>query len=282
VAQKEQAQAYCFDLVRENDKDRFLASLFAPEETRAHLHALYAFNIELARIRDVVSELSLGEIRLRWWIDALDGIYSGHTAEHPVIRALAPAIERGNLPKASLGNMIEARRFDLYNDPMPTLNDLEGYLGETSAALIQLSALVLNEERAPGCAQASGLAGVAMGIAGHLRLLPFHRARGQCYVPIDVLSQYGLTPANLLAAQPEHALSEMLRGLRDLAFERLQEARSKNVGRDVFLAFLPAALVEVYLGRLKTLGAASLHHVADVSQMRRQWRLYWCARRKEF
>ena len=101
-------------------------------------------------------------------------------AGHPVIEALAPAVERGDLPKSSLLNMIEARRFDLYDDPMPALNDLEGYLGDTAAAVIQMSALVLDREKAQACAEAAGLAGVAMGIDGLLRLMPLHRARGQC------------------------------------------------------------------------------------------------------
>ena len=225
---KEQAEGYCFALVRGGDKDRFLASLFAPEELRAHLLALYAFNIELARIRDVVDEPAAGEISLQWWSDAIDSVYSGDMPGHPVIRALAPVVERGNLPKASLQNMIEARRFDLYDDPMPTLNQLEGYLGETAAALIQMSALVLDKERAQQCAEAAGLAGVAMGITGLLRLLPLHRSRGQCYVPAEMLAQQDLMPAHLISGRPEDALDRVLSDLRHVAVDRLEHARAKS------------------------------------------------------
>ena len=62
---------YCHDLVRAGDKDRYLASLFAPDELRPYLLALYAFNIEIARVRETVSEAALGEIRLQWWRDAI-------------------------------------------------------------------------------------------------------------------------------------------------------------------------------------------------------------------
>jgi 15-cis-phytoene synthase len=241
--------------------------------------ALYAFNIELARIRDLVSEPAMGEIRLRWWLDVIDGIYRGDTAAHPVVQSLALAIERGNLPKVALAQMVEARRFDLYNDPMPTLNDLEGYLGETSAALIQLSALVLNKERAKGSAEAAGLAGVAAGVAGLLRGLPLQRARGQCYVPLDLLAQHGLTSADLIAGRPEDRLQELLGSLCEFGRERLRQVRSLAIDRGIFPAFLPACLTELYINQAKKLGALGLDHTADISQLRRQWRLYWCAKR---
>ena len=65
--------AYCADLVREADFDRYAASLFAPPERRAQLLALYAFNAEIARVRDQISQPLAGEIRLQWWVDVLSG-----------------------------------------------------------------------------------------------------------------------------------------------------------------------------------------------------------------
>jgi phytoene synthase len=226
----------------------------------------------------------LGEIRLQWWLDAVDSAYSGDVPGHPVLQALAPAIEQGNLPKASLRNMIEARRFDLYDDPMPTLGDLEGYLGETQAALIQMSALVIDQESARTSAESSGFAGVAMGIAGLLRSLPRDRARGQCYIPAELLKRHGVAPDDLATAHPPDGIAGVLRDLREIARKRWEEARMKQhtIASDLWPAFLPAALTGVYLDRLDKLGPAGLHRVAEVSQLRRQWRLYWCARRRVF
>jgi phytoene synthase len=241
-------------------------------------------NIELARIRDVVNQPALGEIRLQWWLDAVNLTYSGGVPGHPVMEALAPAIEHGRLSFASFCNMIEARRFDLYDDPMPTLNALEGYLGETAAALIQMSALIIDRKRAEGCAEAAGLAGVAMGIPGLMRLLPMHRSRGQCFIPSEVLEKHGLTPGDLIAGRHHETLSAVLGEMQSFAWLRLEEARSKRptIASQVYPAFLPVALAETYLHRLKSLGLASLHRTAEVSQLKRQWRLYWCARRRVF
>lgn len=89
---------HCRDLVRAEDKDRFLSSLFAPADKRADLMALYAFDIEVSRIRFLVSEPGLGEIRLQWWADSIEAIFGGSVGDHPVVRALGHAIETAACP----------------------------------------------------------------------------------------------------------------------------------------------------------------------------------------
>jgi 15-cis-phytoene synthase len=281
---REMAETHCLELVRAGDKDRFLASLFAPDEARSHLLALYAFNIEIARVRELTSDPKLGEFRHQWWFDALDAIYARETPDHPVAQALAWAIDKGDLPKHALRNMIEARNFDLYDDPMPALNDLEGYLGETSSAILQMAALILAGYDALGCAETSGLAGVAYGLTGLLRVLPITRARGQCYVPAEMLEQRGLTSAHLIAARDDAGLTVVLAELRHLAAQRLREAREKAwlVPRPALPAFLPVSLIDAYLVRLARLGPKALHRVAEVPQIQRQWRLFRQARVEAF
>lgn len=271
----EDAADHCDELVRSEDKDRWLTALFVPEERRPLIHALYAFNAELARVRDQVSQPMLGEIRLQWWDDAVTGIYAGTTPDHPVLQLLAYAIAAADLPLHAFRNMIEARKTDLYDDPMPSLTDLEGYLGETSSALIQLAALVLAGEEALRTPTVSGYAGVAVGIAGLMRSLPEHRARGQCYVPLDLLARRGLSPAHVLAGRGDAAMAVVLAELRHLAESRLDEARAAQAEVPVAAlpAFLPASLAETYLRKLSRVGAGVLTKGAAVPQVWRQLRL---------
>jgi phytoene synthase len=270
--------------VRAADKDRWLAALFAPEEKRADLLALYAFNVEIARVREMVSEAKIGELRHQWWRDALDGIYAADVPDHPVARALARAIAAADLPKHVFMNMIDARTFDLYDDPMPDLNALEGYLGETSSMLIQLGARILAGDDALGAAETAGLAGVAYGLTGLMRALPLHRARGQCYVPRALLAARDLRAVHLMAGQHEIAIGLLLAELRHHTRLRLAEARQKAwlVPDTALPAFLPVSLTDLYLKRLDRLGANAINTVAEVSQWRRQWRLYWQARFEVF
>jgi phytoene synthase len=271
---------YCHDLVRAADRDRYLSSLFAPDQLRPRLLALYAFNVEIARIRETVSEAMVGEIKLKWWHDAIESLYAGNDTGHPVVAALAPAVREASLPKHAFINMIAARQFDLYDDPMPDLGALEGYLGETSSMLIQLSAMILAKDQAQALSDVSGLAGVAMGITGLLRSLPLTRARGQCFIPKEMLERHDLSPAHLLAARDPEALSAVLAELRAHAVNRLAEARSKarTIGPEAFPAYLPASLTRLYLKSLEKLGSRSLTEVAEVAQWRRQWVLYRNAR----
>lgn len=267
---------YCHELVRQGDKDRYLSTLLAPDAKRPQLLALYAFNVEIARIRETVSEAALGEIRLRWWADAIEAVYAGERQGHPVIEALAPAIAEANLPKPALLNMIAARQFDLYDDPIPSLGQLEGYLGETSSMLIQLAAMILDRTKAQSLGDISGLAGVAMGITGLMRALPLQRKRGQCYVPAELLAKHGLTPAHLLSGRDPDAIAKVLAELRGHAAKRLEEARGHagSLTPQVFPAYLPASLTGLYLKRLATLGAEALTEGVEIAQWRRQWTLY--------
>ncbi len=275
---------HCFDLVRSADRDRYLAGLFAPEEKRADLFALYAFNAEITRIRDAVTEPSLGEIRLQWWQDTLDSIYHLDVQEHPVAIALARAIKTADLPKHALKNLVTAHVFDFYSDAMPKLVDLEGYLGETSSALIQLASLILAGHDGLENAEVSGLAGVAYGMAGLLRSLPLHQRRQQCFIPLDVLNARDLEPHNLSSRDHEAALGIVLAELREKARARLHEARKMawTIKPLAQPAFLHVALTEPYLNTLAKQGTAVLRNGAEISQWRKQWVLWSSAKTESF
>jgi phytoene synthase len=279
-----EAARHCEEMVRAADKDHFLSSLFAPATGRRRLFALYAFNIELARLRERVSEPRLGEIRLQWWLEALDGVYGGAAPAHPVVDELARTIEHADLPKFAFVHMIEARRFDLYDDPMPSLADLEGYLGETACALIRLSSLALAGEDALPAATAAGYAGVAQGLTGLLRLLPLHRARSQCYLPADMLERRDLTPAHVLSGRFDAGLEVVIAELAHHVRRRLDEARARqaDVPAAALPAFLPVSLVDLYLKKIVHRGFNPLKRVAEVSQLARQWRLWRMARAETF
>src|SRR3954463_1888705 len=120
--------AFCADLVRTHDFDRYASTLFVDADTRRGLLALYAFNVEIFRVRDQVSQPLPGEIRLQWWSDMLEGRSHGGVEGNPVAAELLRAIGAYDLPVAPLSRVIEAHRFDLYDDPMPDLAALQAYL----------------------------------------------------------------------------------------------------------------------------------------------------------
>jgi 15-cis-phytoene synthase len=122
---------HCGELLREGDKDRFLATLFAPPKYRRALHALYAFNLEVARTRELAREPMPGEIRLQWWREVLSGIGRGDVDAHPVAAAIRDVVVRYRLPPKVLADLIDARTFDLYDEPMADIACLERYTMQT-------------------------------------------------------------------------------------------------------------------------------------------------------
>jgi len=269
---------HCESLVRTGDKDRFLAALFAPEKYRRALHALYAFNLEIARVREVARQPMPGEIRLQWWRDALFG-NGGEAGSHPVATALREVAVRYRLPLATLEAMIDARAFDLYDDPIANLDDLENYARQTAAAPIGLAARILLDGRASGADTLIGHAGVALAIVRLLQALPFHSARGKLYVPLDVLQRHRARPEDVLAGEETPELRAAIAELRQRSRQHLRAA-SELLGDApgaIMPALLPNALVRPALDRMDKRSYRPFA-ITETPQWRRQWALWRAAR----
>ena len=274
----DEAFRHCERLVREADKDRFLATLFAPAESRPALFALYAFNAEVARVREAAREAIAGEIRLQWWSEALGGRRRDEAMASPVAVALFETVARHDLPPQRLIDLIEARSFDLYDDPMPNLAALEAYAEKTTSVLFDMAARIVSGARAEGGIAKHG--GVAYAITGLLRALPRHASRRQLYIPLDILGRHGAEPEDVFAgkatAQLRAALAEMrLRARAHLAavHDLLPAAPPA-----ILPALLPVALVRPLLSAMEKPGYEPFVPV-DVPQWRRQWALWRAARR---
>jgi phytoene synthase len=269
------AFAYCAELVRAADRDRFIAALFAPAERRGALHALYAFNVEITRVRELAREPLAGEIRLQWWSDVLDGERREEAGANPVAAALLETIARHRLATDKLSDLIEAHRFDLYDEPMASIADLEAFTARTSSVLIALGAQILGVD----AAGAVEPAGIAYGITGLLRSLPLHAARHQFYVPTELLARHGVAPPDVFAGRSSDGLEAALAQLRDLARRHLAAAHAaiSTLPPRALPAFLPIALVRPWLERLER---GDPFAPADIAPWRRQW-LIWRAARNQ-
>ncbi|MGF6159847.1 phytoene synthase [Ensifer sp. KUDG1] len=269
--------------LRDTDRDRYLACLLAPADKQPALAALYAFNAEIARIRDLVHEPIPGEIRMQWWRDLIGNDAS--TGEgHPLAEALLGCIRKHRLPVSVFENMIDARIFDLYDDPMEDRSALEGYAGETASALIQLSSLVLDPENAAKSAEVAGHGGVAQTVAGLLMLLPLHLRRGQVYLPAELLRATGLDRETLIAGEDSAAIGQAIRAFAGFGRDHLAKARAQMaaIAPSNFPAFIPLALVEPILNRAEAAGAGLLQKPVRPAQWQRQWWMWRAARRRRF
>jgi len=264
-------EALCLQVLQETDRERYLASLLTPADAKAAVVALYAYNAELARVRDVVREPLPGEVRLQYWRDLLEGSAHGETAANPVAAELLQAMAKYRLPVAPLVSMADARIFDLYDDPMETAEMFEGYAGETAAALMQLVALVLDAAAAEQATDIAGHAGVALAVAGALLLMPIHRARGQVYLPTQILVSVGLDRDAFLAGVDAERMTAAIQAFAGFGLDHLRKARAAgSIPKRLLPAFLPATLAEPVLKRAMKVGHACLTTDIRPPQWRRQ------------
>ncbi len=247
--------SYCAEQVRRFDNDRFICSLYAPPDEREALAAVYAFNLEVARIREIAREPLLGHMRLQWWRDAVDRIYCGQPPGHQVAAALAGAVGRFGLSRGYFDRILDARALDLDDAGPPTLGALIEYADNTSATLAELSLEILGETGdAPR--RAARDVGIAWALTGILRAVPFHAQARRVYLPTDLNREAGLDVARLFEAGPTDGLASVVATVSAKAWDFLRSARGhgSEVPRRALPALLPATLAGVYLRRLSRSG----------------------------
>jgi hypothetical protein len=110
---------------------------------------LYAFNLEVARAPWVTKEAMIAEMRLQWWADAIEEIYAGgDVRRHEVVTPLAKLIVEKGLDRTAFDALIEARRWDIYQEPHKDQAAFDRYISDTSAGLMWLAAQTLGADDA--------------------------------------------------------------------------------------------------------------------------------------
>lgn len=263
---------YCLERVREYDYDRYFAAVFAPPEIRRALFALYAFNLEIASVRERVSEPVIGLIRLQWWRDAVAEIYGGTVRSHAVAEELAAAIRVHDLPRERLDRMIDAREFDLDENPPEDMGALRTYADATAGELAALAAAVCGAaDRADDLRPAAR----AWAIAGLVRAVPFHASTGKVFLPSDVLRRAGVRAEQVIDRRNPD-------GIGTAVTEIAEEARTLIAGERKRLSSLPRAarpavsylpLAERYLKRIVARGGDVFAAQSELPVLGRQFRI---------
>jgi len=272
--------AACIELVRRHDPDRYFSVLFAPKDVRLYLIALYAFNYEIARVGETVREPMMGEIRLAWWRETVEGARAGNPRRHDVAEALAALLGQFDLPQELFDAMIDARSFDVSPDTFAHVGALEAYGAATVGALMQLVARVVGGgERHDAQARE---AGIAYALTGVLRAIPHHALRKKLYLPMDLLNTVNLSPDEIFAGQGGERLKAVMAQLSLRAQDHLKAARKFGRPKRALAALLPVALVPAYLKCMARPGFEAFRHPAQISQARKQWALLSAATRGKF
>jgi NADH dehydrogenase [ubiquinone] 1 alpha subcomplex assembly factor 6 len=240
-------------LVRRHDRDRFQTALFVPARRRESLFALYAFNYEVARVHETVSEPVLGQIRLQWWRESIAAAFDGGPVRHHiVVEALTAVIRTCALTRAHFDRLVDAREGDLADATWPSLAALENYAEATSARLAYLALEILGACE-PAAEKAAFHVGIAYALTGLLRAMPFGARTARLMIPGDIAEQTGLDEIDYRAQRITPALRAAVAAIAAAASRHLAAGRvhRRSIPRSALPALLPGIIAGRSLWRLK-------------------------------
>lgn len=245
----ESPDEYCSRELRRADPDRWLTTLFAPDARRPGLHALYAFNAEIARARGAVSQPMIGQIRLQWWREAWEGIWEDRPRNHPVVAALHAHCR--NLDRGDVFTLIDARETDMEETPPADMDALLRYAEASSTPLMRMACALLEEEIDD---ETLRLAGMGYALTGMLRATSHFAAQRRVYLPADRLAAAGLVPESLHQAGLGPPAIAVIAEVGREAEALFVSLRQRPISRRAMAAVLPATIARTHLRQLARAG----------------------------
>jgi 15-cis-phytoene synthase len=263
----------CAELVQKGDPDRFRCAMVAPVALRGRLMAIYAFNLEVAKAPWVTQEPMIAQIRLQFWHDEIEAVFAGKTgSKHEVLGPLAQVISEANLPREPFDALINARMFEIRQEPHANRAEFDMYIHNTSGTVMEMAARALGAGD-PAIPSVRDYA-YAFGVAKLLQALPVLYAGGRDPIPtgwvpdFDAISK-GNAPEPLVRAVTEIA--------RD-ALTRLDVARRgrRLVPRSALAAVLPGRDAETILRNVLK-SPNNVLRLAPLSEFQQRASLLWRA-----
>ncbi|XP_075069929.1 NADH dehydrogenase (ubiquinone) complex I, assembly factor 6 isoform X2 [Mixophyes fleayi] len=218
-----QASAYCVELVRNRDYEGFLCTLLLPPESQSSVFALRAFNVELSQVKDSVSQKHLGLMRMQFWRDAVQEIYSGNPPHHPVALELSKTVQRHKLTRRWLTRIIDEREKNLEDRAYRNIKELETYAENTQSSLLYLTLEIL-DVRDVHVDHAASHTGKAQGIITCLRGVPFHSSRRQVFLPVDICILHGASQEDFIRGSQERNVKDVIFDIASQAHVHLEHA----------------------------------------------------------
>ena len=285
------ALSYITNEIRQHDRDRFLCALFAPEGMRRGLFTVLAFNIEIAKTREMVRERLLGEIRLQWWRDSIEVIYNNSgslNSNHLVLRELAGVIDEFKLSRALFDQLINARSRDLVDLPFNDEVDLLRYANETSSTLCKILLEILcpkSNTLSGDEINAAESVGMAWALTGIIRASSALANQKRIYIPKTLLGKFKFNNDEFYAQNATDGIFKATSYIIDLARIEIENARNLlkgKVKRPYGALFLQASLAELYLNKIESLGFNPFSSKIENGRAWRQLKIFFMAARGSF
>jgi phytoene synthase len=268
--------SYCEELVKKGDYYRYLVTLLMDKKHRQKLFSIFAFNDEIAKVKDITSEPITGMIRLQWWRDAIEELFDGKCRKHEVVEALQKTIHAQPIPKKTLLQMIDAREVEIELQQPETMNALEIYCMNTSSNAFKIGCYTAGYH-SDTVELASKHFGIAWALIGILRALRFNFRKGYIQLPSQLLEQEGLSNDDLKEGRDLKKLRPIIRAVIGRAKFHLKEGRSlqKDLPKDIKPLFFLSHATDSFIKRIERANYDVLTTSIEEPISPIQLKIYW-------
>ncbi|RMG27886.1 MAG: squalene synthase HpnD [Gammaproteobacteria bacterium] len=272
---------YCQHKAARSGSSFYYSFRFLPDFERRAITALYAFCREVDDVVDDCSEAEVARRTLDWWREEIDRMTAGRP-EHPVTRALLPAVQARGLAGAYFHEILDGMAMDLERFHYDTFSDLQLYLYRVAGVVGILSAEIFGYSHHRTLDYARDL-GIAFQLTNILRDVREDAQRGRIYLPREDLQRFGVSPASVLSLQQTEALARLLefeyrRTLEwyDKAFAALPEEDRPRQQAGLVMAAIYRTLLE----EIREDGFRVMEHRILLTPLRKLW-IAWQTHRRE-
>jgi phytoene synthase len=263
---------YCQDKAAKSGSSFYYSFLFLPPQRRRAITALYAFCREVDDVVDECTDTGIAHTKLAWWRQELERLYAG-APQHPVTRALAPALAPFAIKHEHLSEIIDGMEMDLSQNRYLDFVALEQYCHRVAGVVGLLAASIFGyrDERTLAYAHTLGL---AFQLTNIIRDVGEDSRKGRIYLPLDELRQFGVSPADVLHSRQSENFVRLMnyqieraeRYYRD-AFAQLPQSDRKAQRPGLVMA----AIYRTLLREIADDGCKVLNQRTALTPVRKLW-----------
>ena len=263
---------YCQQKAAQSGSSFYYSFLFLPTQRRRAITALYAYCREVDDIVDECTDTGVARTKLAWWRQELARLYAGE-AQHPVTRALRPALEPFGIKHQYLGEIIDGMEMDLSQNRYLDFAALEQYCHRVAGVVGVLAASIFGYRDTRTLSYAHTL-GLAFQLTNIIRDVGEDSRKGRIYLPLDELRQFKVSAADILHARQTEDFSRLMafqieRAERyyNTAFEQLPQVDRKTQRPGLIMA----AIYRTLLREIAADGCKVLSQRTALTPVRKLW-----------
>ncbi|WP_283148405.1 presqualene diphosphate synthase HpnD [Silvimonas soli] len=215
---------YCEDKAAQSGSSFYYSFRFLPLTQRRAITALYAFCREVDDVVDETHDEGVARTTLNWWRNEVDNLYAG-SPQHPVTRALLPAIKEYDLARELFLEVIDGMEMDLDTARYASFKDLQLYCYRVASVVGQMAAQIFGYSDRKTLKYAHDL-GLAFQLTNIIRDVGEDARRGRIYLPVDELQKFNVPAADILNFRE----TDEFRALMEFQIQRAEQYYATAIG----------------------------------------------------